>query len=416
MIHYTRHILSNGLTLLVMEDSSTPLVSVNTLYSVGARDEDPMHTGFAHLLEHLMFGGTSMVPDFDKVVTEMGGESNASTNNDFTHYYLTVPARYLETVLMLESDRMRNLDLTEEKLSVQQSVVTEEYKYRYINRPYGDIWLLMRPLCYKVHPYRWCTIGADIKHVQEATREEIEGFYEKYYCPSNAIIAVAGNVKSDEVIRLVEKWFGGMLHGNENRRRGACVPEPEQTEARQLEVEREVPANALCMAYRTCGRTEADMPTTDLISDILSNGTSSRLYRELVKKQALFDELDAYITGDYDPGLFFINGMLREGVSFGEAREALEAELRKIATTTVEERDLEKVKNKFESTFSYSQYKCIDCAMALCYYEWLGHIDWINNEPELYRKVTADDIRRVSAEMFQPHRQNMMYYSVMCDV
>lgn len=417
MIDYKKYVLSNGLTLLVMEDSSTPLVSVNTLYSVGSRDEKPTRTGFAHLFEHLMFGGTSTVPDFDKVVTEMGGESNASTNNDFTQYYLTVPARYLETALMLESDRMRHLDLTHEKLAVQQSVVTEEYNFRYVNRPYGDMWLLLRPLCYKVHPYRWCTIGADIRHVQEATAEDVEEFFERYYNPSNAIVAVAGNVKNDEVIRLVEKWYGSESFDRHttgravSRVRATCLPvEPEQREARFMEVEREVPADALFMAYPTCGRLGDDMPAIDLVSDILSNGSSSRLYNELVKNRAFFGELDAYITGDYDPGLFVISGKLREGVSLDDARRGVEEELQRIATTMVPEIELEKVKNKYESTFCYSQYKTIDCAMAMCYYEWLGHIDWINIEPQLYRKVTAEDICRVSAEMFRPERQNVLYY------
>ena len=312
MINYTRHILSNGLTLLVMEESSTPLVSVNTLFSVGARDENPSRTGFAHLFEHLMFGGTRNVPDFDRVVTELGGESNANTNNDFTQYYITLPANSIEEAFRLESDRMQNLDLSPKSLAVQQSVVTEEYHFRYMNRPYGDMWLLMRPLCYKLHPYRWCTIGADIRHVQEATQADVEAFFDRYYCPANAIIAVAGNVKSDDVVRLAEKWYGDIPSGQ--RAEHQLPAEPEQHESRFLEVERDVPADALYMAYPTCGRLDKDMPATDLISDILTNGSSSRLYNELVKHQALFSELDAYITGDRDPGLFVIAGKLRDGI------------------------------------------------------------------------------------------------------
>lgn len=408
MINYTKHILSNGLTLLVMEDVSTPMVSVNTLYSVGARDEDPSRTGFAHLFEHLMFGGTSEVPDFDRVVTEVGGESNANTNNDFTQYYLTVPASYLETALWLESDRMRHIDLSSSKLAVQQSVVIEEYNYRYINQPYGDIWLLLRPLCYKVHPYRWCTIGADIRHVQEATQADVESFFKRYYCPANAIIAVAGNVKSDEVVRLVEKWYGDIPSGE--RATHQLPAEPEQTESRRLDVKRDVPADALYLAYPTCGRIDSDMPAVDLVSDILSNGPSSRLYNSLVKERALFGELDAFITGDVDPGLFVISGKLRGGVSLDEARKAVEEELERMTTTKVPEHELEKVKNKYESTFCFSQYRTIDCAMALCYYEWLGHLEWINDEPEIYRQVTAEDIRRVSEELFRLEHENWMYY------
>lgn len=408
MIDYKKHTLANGLTLLVMEDNSTPLVSVNTLFSVGARDENPSRTGFAHLFEHLMFGGTSNVPDFDKVVTELCGESNANTNNDFTQYYLTLPAQHLDSALWLESDRMQHLDLSPKSLAVQQSVVTEEYNFRYINRPYGDFWLLMRPLCYKVHPYRWCTIGADIHHVQEATLSDVESFYSRFYCPANAILAVAGNVRHDEVLQLVEKWFGNIPSGQ--RAQHALPQEPKQTEARFLEVERDVPADALYMVFPTCGRTDADMPATDLISDILSNGPSSRLYSKLVKERHLFGELDAYITGDRDPGLFVIAGKPRDGVSLDAAREAVEAELQRIANEPVSDLELEKVKNKYESTFCYSQYKTIDCAMSLCHYEWLGHLEWVNDEPLLYRQVTPDDIRRVAADIFHPSRQSTLYY------
>lgn len=408
MINYTRHILSNGLTLLVMEESSTPLVSVNTLFSVGARDENPSRTGFAHLFEHLMFGGTRNVPDFDRVVTELGGESNANTNNDFTQYYITLPANSLEEAFRLESDRMQHLDLSPKSLAVQQSVVTEEYHFRYMNRPYGDMWLLMRPLCYKVHPYRWCTIGADIRHVQEATQADVEAFFDRYYCPANAIIAVAGNVKSDDVVRLAEKWYGDIPSGQ--RAEHQLPAEPEQHESRFLEVERDVPADALYMAYPTCGRLDKDMPATDLISDILTNGSSSRLYNELVKHQALFSELDAYITGDRDPGLFVIAGKLRDGVNLDVARKAVELELERMASTTVPEYELEKVINKYESTFCYSQYKSIDCAMSLCYNEWLGKIEWVNDEPKIYRKVTSADIRRVAEQLFQPQRQSVIYY------
>ena len=408
MIEYSRHILANGLTVLVLEEKSTPMVTVNTLYSVGARDESPVRTGFAHLFEHLMFGGTPEVPDFDRVVTEMGGESNASTNNDITQYYVTAPACRIEEVLRIESDRMRNLELSAERLSVQQSVVTEEYNYRYVNQPYGDVWLLMRPLCYKEHPYRWCTIGADIRHVQEATLDDVRPFYDRYYCPANAIVAVAGNVRSDEVMRLAEKWYGGLPSGCRAGHQHAA--EPEQKEGRMLVVERDVPADALYMAFPTCGRLDGDMAATDLVSDILSNGPSSRLYNELVKKRGLFGELDAYITGDYDPGLFVIAGKLRDGVSLDEAREGVERELRHIAESEVNGRELEKVKNKYESTFCYSQYKTQDCAVAMSYYEWLGHIEWVNTEPQLYRQVTAEDVRRVASDLFQPSRQNTLYY------
>ncbi len=413
MVEYKKYILDNGLTLLVVEDSSTPLVSVNTLFGVGARDENPSRTGFAHLFEHLMFGGTTNVPDYDKVVTEIGGDSNASTNNDFTQYHLTVPARFLETAFRLESDRMCNLDLSPRSLAVQQSVVTEEYNYRYLNRPYGDMWLLLRPLCYHVHPYRWCTIGADIAHVQEATLDDVAAFYSRYYCPDNAIVAVVGNVKSDEVLRLAEKHYGNIPAGGRPQRN--LPVEPCQTESRSLTVSREVPSDALYLAYHAPERLNPDLRAADLISDILSNGRSSRLYNRLVKGKGLFTEIDAFITGDVDPGLFLVAGKLCDGVAFDDAMAAVQKELVSLASEPLSQGELEKVQNRFESTFVYGYYKALDRAQLLCYYEWLGNIDWINIEPKLYRQVTEDDIHRVASNMFRTEIQSALLYKT-CSV
>ncbi len=408
MIKYQKHILSNGLTLIVQEVPSTPLVTVNTLYNVGARDENPLRTGFAHLFEHLMFGGTSEVPDFDAVVSRAGGESNASTCNDFTNYYITVPGRFLETALWLESDRMRSLDFSQRSLEVQQSVVTEEYHYRYVNQPYGDKWMLLRPLCYKVHPYRWCTIGSDIRHVQEATLDDVKNFFYRYYRPNNAILSVVGNVKSDEVLRLVEKWYGDIPAGDPIVR--SWPQEPEQKEARQLSVSRQVPSNAMMMGYVMCDRFHPDFYATDLISDILSSGQSSRMYNELVKQQGLFTELNAYITGDSDRGLFVVDGKMRDGVGFEAARQAVEEQLHHLAENPLSDRELEKVVNRYESTFAYSQYKALDCAMALCYYERLNHLEWVNEEPAHYRETTPEAIQRVAAGLFRPELQNTLFY------
>ena len=427
-VTFEKHSLGNGLTVIVNEVAGTPLVTVNTLYGVGARDEEPSRTGFAHLFEHLMFGGTERVPDFDAVVTEAGGESNAFTNNDITNYYVTLPASHLETALWLESDRMRLLDFSQRNLDVQQSVVTEEYNFRYVNRPYGDVWLLLRPLCYKVHPYRWATIGSDIRHVQEATLEDVERFFFRFYRPSNAIVAVSGNVKADKVFELAEKWYGDIDNGERRTPRargeqlltprgtlplnnlGEHIMEPEQTEGRRLRVERDVPSDALYMAYPMCGRLDDDYRTADLISDILSNGNSSRLYNALVKERQLFTEIDAYITGDRDPGLFVVSGRLTDGTDFDTARMAVEAELRRLADEPPAPHELEKVVNKFENTFFVNIYRNADRAMSLCAYEWLGHIDWVNDEPALYRRTTVEDIRRVAAELFRQERQNVLEY------
>lgn len=410
MIDYQKHKLSNGLTVIVNEDRGTPLVTVNTLYGVGARDEDASRTGFAHLFEHLMFGGTERVPDFDAVVTEAGGENNAFTNNDITNYYITLPARNLETALWLESDRMRGIDLSQRALEVQQSVVTEEYNYRYVNRPYGDVWMLLRPLCYTVHPYRWCTIGSDIRHVQEATLEDVRNFFARYYRPDNAILSVCGNVRADDVFRLAEKWYGDIGSGKRKAESGKRIAEPEQREARELRVERDVPSDALYMAYPMCSRVDDDFRAADLVSDILSNGRSSRLYNALVKDRQLFTEIDAYITGDADPGLFVVSGRLTSGTDFGTARRAVEDELCRLVAEPPSPHELEKVVNRFENTFFVNNYKSADRAMSLCQNEWLGHIEWVNDEPALYRTVTVEDVRRVATGMFRPEHQSVLFY------
>ena len=411
MIDYQKHKLSNGLTVIVNEDRGTPLVTVNTLYGVGARDEDASRTGFAHLFEHLMFGGTERVPDFDAVVTEAGGENNAFTNNDITNYYITLPARNLETALWLESDRMRGIDLSQRALEVQQSVVTEEYNYRYVNRPYGDVWMLLRPLCYKVHPYRWCTIGSDIRHVQEATLEDVRTFFARYYRPDNVILSVCGNVRADDVFRLAEKWYGDIESGKRRAESGKRIAEPEQREARELRVVREVPSDALYMAYPMCSRVDEDFRAADLVSDILSNGRSSRLYNALVKERQLFTSIDAYVTGDADPGLFVVSGQLTEGTDFAAARAAVEEQLHRMTEEPIGQRELEKVVNKFENTFFVNGYKTADRAAMLCLYEWLGHIEWVNAEPALYRAVTVEDVRRVAAGIFRPEHQSVLFYA-----
>ena len=349
------------------------------------------------------------MPDFDAVVTRIGGESNAMTNNDFTNYYITVPNGNLETALWLEADRMRQLDFSQRSLEVQQSVVTEEYNYRYVNQPYGDMWMLLRPLCYKVHPYRWCTIGSDIRHVQDATLADVESFFYRYYRPNNAIISIVGNVRSDEVAKMVEKLFGDISAGDEVTH--ILPQEPEQRERRRLIVQREVPSNALYLGYHVSGRKSLDFRVVDLISDILSNGTSSRLLNELVKKNSLFTEIDAYVTGDEDPGLFVVSGKMVDGVGFDEAIQAVEYQLQCISREFVSEQELIKVVNKYEATFAFSQYKAIDCAMALCYYERLGHLDWINEEPDLYRQSTTADIQRVASSVFRQENQSAIEYS-----
>ena len=423
MIQYRRYELANGLRVLIHCDTTTPLVTMNLLYCVGSRNERSDRTGFAHLFEHLMFGGTRRYPDFDCIVNNMGGDSNAFTNSDFTNYYITVSAESLEQALLLEADRMginnEYGDPNEGELSivgsrnleVQKRVVTEEYHQRYMNEPYGDVWMVLRPLCYKVHPYRWCTIGADIRHVQEATLEDVKDFYTRFYRPENAILAVAGNLDEDRALVLIKKVFGGQKKEVEIERMdgehdnqpfsllNSRLTEPQQTEPRRQEVVRDVPNNALYKAWVMCDRWDADYYVYDMISDVLSNGHSSRLYRRLVIEKHLFTEINAYITGDLGPGLFVISGKLCDGVSFEEAEQAIDEEVKKLADKMVDAHELEKVANKFENTFVYSQYKANDRAMNLCYFEMIGQLDLVNREPECYRSVTPQDLQRVARSL-----------------
>ena len=408
MIDFEKTTLPNGLTLLTHKERNTSLVSVNILYNVGARDENRERTGFAHLFEHLMFGGSANIPSYDQVADSVGAENNAFTTNDITNYYITLPAQFLETALWLESDRMNLLDFSEKSLSVQKNVVTEEYRQRYLNQPYGDLWLMLRPLAYKVHPYRWCTIGKDIAHVQNATLQEVEDFFFRYYRPNNAIIAIAGNVEHAEVQQLVEKWFGGIARGADNNR---CLPvEPEQTEARKEVVRRDVPASVIAKSYKMCNRLDPDYYVYDLISDILSNGKSSRMYNELVKNRRLFTKIDACITGDIDEGQFLVTGYIADGVSPETADQAIEEQLQAIAEQPVDGYELQKVKNNVETTLLFSQYKSIDRAMRLAYFENLGDAAMANDEPRLYASVTPADIQRVAVAAFQPQRCSTLYY------
>ncbi|MBO7100860.1 MAG: insulinase family protein [Bacteroidales bacterium] len=412
MVSYEKYLLDNGLTVLTHEAWDTPLATVNLLYNVGARDEDPQRTGFAHLFEHLMFGGTPEVPDFDGVLSNLGGESNAFTNNDYTNYYLTLPAGALATALRLEADRMAHLDISQKALEVQQHVVTEEYNQRYTNRPYGDAWLLLRPLCYKVHPYRWATIGADIRHVSEATLDDVRSFHQRYYRPDNAILAIAAPLKHSEMLQLVEDaWKAGRTNtpGNTNFTR-AYPPEPVQNEPRLLRVQRDVPASMVYMAWPMSDHSHPLFRACDLVSDVLGNGKSSRLYSRLVKEEGLLTEVDACITGDAGPGLLILSGKLQKDTDLERVADAFRRETQRLVNEPVDAYELQKVINKYENTFVFSQYKASDRALGLCYYTWLGDTDLINREPEEYRRVTPALLQEAAHLMFRPEAENLMYY------
>jgi zinc protease len=408
MIDFEKFTLPNNLRVIVHRDTSTPMACVNLLYDVGARDEEEERTGFAHLFEHLMFGGSVNVPSYDEPLQMVGGENNAFTTNDITNYYCTVPAENLETAFWLESDRMLSLAFTDKSLEVQRNVVIEEFKQRYLNQPYGDVWLLLRPLAYKRHPYRWATIGKEISHIEKATMEEVRAFFTRHYNPSNAILVVAGNVEMKQVKELSDKWFGPIPAG---RRPPRNLPvEPRQTEPRRLHVKRDVPASSIYKVYHMCARRDKAYHTVDLISDILSRGNSSRMYKSLVKDSRLFSEINAYVSGDLDEGLFVISGKVSPGVTLEQAEQGIEKELAKIRTTLVEENELQKVKNKVESTLTFSETDVLTKATNLAISELLGGAQLINEEVVKYAGVTREALREQARLVLDENNCSTLYY------
>ena len=408
MIQFQKTKLSNGLTLIVHEDQSTPLATVNILYRVGAKDEDPAKTGFAHLFEHLMFGGSVNIPDYDGPLQLAGGDNNAFTNNDITNYYLTLPAQNLETAFWLESDRMLSLAFSKKSLEVQRNVVIEEFKQRYLNQPYGDVWLLLRPLAYKVHPYQWATIGKEISHIENATLDDVKSFFHKFYCPDNAIMVVAGNVKTDVVYKMAEDWFGEIKRSFKSEKNYA--DEPVQLASRELTVERNIPYDSIYKTYHCCSRLEKEFYSVDLLTDILSQGKSSRLYHELVKRKKLFSELHAYATADFDKGLVVIEGKLVKGVAMKDAENELNEELDKLKNSIVDEPEMEKVKNKMESTMVFSEIDLSGRALNLAIAEYMGDAQLINTEIESYRAVTVEDIKQQATGIFKETNCSTLHY------
>ena len=409
MIPYTKKILPNGLTVVVNRDRASKLAAVNILYKVGARNENPARTGFAHLFEHLMFRGTREVPNFDLPVQMASGDNNAFTNNDYTDFYITLPKDNIETALWLESDRMEGLEITPAKFEAEKKVVIEEFRQRYLNQPYGDQTMLLRALAYKVHPYRWATIGLTIDHIAGATLADVEAFYRAHYRPSNAVLSISADIEEERMLELAEKWFAPLA---DHPADAVAIPqEPVQTEARREEVERDVPASTLPVAYHMGGRTDADFYTADLVSDLLSGGDSGRLYTHLVKERQLLSSVNAYVTGDVDPGLFVFTGQLLPGVTPETAEAAFREEIALLQTTPATVYEIEKVKNKFEANTLFGELNVMNKAMNLGFYEMLGDLELINREVDLYRAVTDEQIRSFSSRTFRPENSSTLIYN-----
>ncbi len=408
MIPFDAFTLDNGLRVLVHTDNTTPLAVVNVAYNVGSRDEDENKTGFAHLFEHLMFGGSKHIANFDEALQKVGGENNAFTSPDYTNYFVTIPSKNIETAFWLESDRMLSLSFDERVLEVQRKVVIEEFKQVYLNQPYGDVWLKLRPMAYTAHPYRWATIGKEIAHIEQATMDDVKSFFFKYYVPSNAVLVVAGNVTTEQVKQLSEKWFGGIPGGTPYER--DLPVEPEQTEKRTLQVEDNVPVDAIYKAYHMPARVDTDYYAADLTGDILGRGKSSRLYQKLVKDEPLFSELKAYVTGSHDPGLFVIKGHLNEKVDFEAAEKAIDKVIEQFVKRKVDEDELKKVQNQAEFTLVQNEVELLNRAIELAEWAILGNPDRVNEETEIIHALTPKQVHEMAKKLLRPENCSVLYY------
>ncbi|HRC32059.1 MAG TPA: pitrilysin family protein [Bacteroidia bacterium] len=408
MISYERYVLPNGLTVILHHDASTPIVAMNILYKVGARNEVETKTGFAHLFEHLMFGGSVNIPVYDEPLQRAGGENNAFTSNDFTNYYLTLPKQNFETACWLESDRMMQLAFSEKSLDVQRHVVIEEFKQRYLNQPYGDAWLYLRPLCYTTHPYKWATIGKEISHIEDATLEDVKSFFAKYYHPANAILSVAGDIDFGYTKTLIENWFGNIKQ--QALEISPLPQEPKQTELRRQILERDVPASAIYFAFHCCSRYDKEFYATDLLSDILSRGKSSRLYFQLVKQKKIFATISAYMLGELDKSLFIIEGRLNDGKTFAEAEKAVDEVLQEIMDGKIDDRELQKVKQQVEASLVFNELGVANKALNLCYYDMLGDVAAVNEQAEKYNDITKQDLANIAQQIFAKDNTNILCY------
>ena len=408
MIQFEKFELDNGLKVLVHQDTSTPMAVVNVLYNVGAKDEDPAKTGFAHLFEHLMFGGSVNIPVYDEPLQRAGGENNAYTTNDLTNYYCQIPAENIETAFWLESDRMLSLAFSKKSLEVQRKVVCEEFKEHYINKPYGDAWHKMRSLAYTKHPYRWMTIGASLAHVEDATMEDVKDFFFQFYRPNNAILVVTGNVQTEQVKQLAEKWFGPIEAGKPYVRN--LPKEPVQEKMRSMDVRADVPLDMLMMTWHMGGRFDEGYHATDLITEVLGGGTSARLYEQLIKVKQIFSSIDCYHFGTVDPGLLVIEGKLVKGISMTVAEKAVLEEIEKIKNEILDAKEVQKVINKTESVICFEDMSIMNRAHSLAYYELLGDADLMNKELGMYQRVTPSMIQQTAQKIFQDNNRNTLYY------
>lgn len=408
MIQFEKWELKNGLKVILTQDLNTPLVTINTMYDVGSKDENPELTGLAHLFEHLMFSGSKNAANFDEILQNAGGENNAFTSNDVTNYYITLPKENIETGLWLESDRMQDLVLDQEKLNVQKKVVIEEFKQRYFNQPYCDVWLKLRPLCYKNHSYQWPTIGKSIEQIEKVTLSDATNFYQRFYAPNNATLVIAGNISKKECEALVCKYFENKTSSEINR--NTLLPENFQTEQRTTEIIADVAFDAIYMAFHIEEKESIAYYTADLLTDILSGGSSSRFYLQLVKELQLFSDVSAYLTGESDPGLLVITGKLSENTSFEKAEKAIWETINNLCTEGLVEKELEKVINKKLTAEVYSEMQALNKAMKLAFYSTIDKLNEVNDTMQKLKSVSEQDLINYCKSHLTKDKSNILYY------
>ena len=409
MIQYKKRILDNGLTVIAEQDLSTNMCAVNMLYKVGSRNEHPDKTGFAHLFEHLMFGGSKNAPEFDTPLQNAGGENNAFTNTDYTNYYDVVPVQNIETALWLEADRMSGLNINMNSFATQQKVVIEEFKEVCLNKPYGESWHHLSALSYEKHAYNWPTIGKTPDHIETAVLEDVKTFYDRHYQPSNAILAISGPLSTDEIFRLVERYFGD-IQGLENNNDVIIPKEPRQLSSRYKLLKEDVPAPLFLLGYHMPERNSESYYACDLLTDILSNGKSARLYTSLVRQKQLFSMIDCYVTGTFDPGLIIVEARPMPGISASEGLAAIEEQFAHLTNNPITERELQKVKNKVVSSLAISDLNVLNKAISMAYFEWLDALDLMNRQEELYEQVTTDNLLKAANDFLRPTNQSMVEY------
>ena len=408
MLKFERFKLKNGLRLITHYDPGNPLASVDIHYHVGSRNDHPLQTGMAHLMEHLMFSGTPSVPSFDMVVQNAGGENNAFTTCDSTNYNITLPANNIGAALMLEADRMRHIKISKSNFELEKKVVLEEYKETCLNKPYGDSFHLLCQLAYKKHPYRWPTIGIDEKTIASLELQEARKFYQTFYQPSNAVLTVNSNIPSEDILAMVHLYFGNIKSMPKETLK--YPKEPVQKKMHSSVAPRKTPADAIYMAFHMGSRLEFDFYVADVISDILSNGHSTRLFKRLVRGKKLVSTIDASITGSLGPGLFIIEAKAIPGKSIEMVEEAIWAELDELKSKLIPAKELTKIKNTIEASLLFSEVNGLNKAITLGFFEMLGNAELANKEGEKYQAITRDDILKVSNKVFQKENCSIVYY------